>query len=38
MCVCVCVCMYVYIVDGDKDVSRAENIVDLFIQDSNTIV
>jgi len=33
--VCVCVC----IVDGDKEnVSRDENIVDLFIQDFNTIV
>jgi len=28
-----------YIVDGDKeDVSIDENVVDLFIQDSNTIV
>jgi len=31
--------LYIYIVDGDKeDVSRYENVVDLFIQDSNTIV
>jgi len=28
-----------YIVDGDKeDASKDENVVDLFIQDSNTIV
>jgi len=31
--------IYVYIVDRDKKhVSRDENVVDLFIQDSNTIV
>ena len=31
--------IYVYIVDEDKeDVLRDENVVDLFIQDSNTIV
>jgi len=31
--------IYIYIVDGDKeDVLRDENVVDLFIQDSNTIV
>jgi len=31
--------IYIYIVDGDKEyVLRDENVVDLFIQDSNTIV
>jgi len=31
--------IFIYFVDGDKeDVSRDENVVDLFIQDSNTIV
>jgi len=31
--------IYLFIVDGNKEnVSRDENVVDLFIQDSNTIV
>ena len=31
--------IYIYIVDGDKeDALRDENVVDLSIQDSNTIV
>jgi len=31
--------IYIYIIYGDKeDVLRDENVVDLFIQDSNTIV